>query len=75
MQSTPSHLRWSLRSCIVLTLLLFALIEGAMHLAHWYASHAATQTAEASDSVDPAVYYVPVGHRAGSGPLDVICVG
>ena len=46
MQSTPSHLRWSLRSCIVLTLLVVALIEGAMQLAHWYASHAGIQTAQ-----------------------------
>ena len=76
MQSTLTQLRWSLRSCLVLTLLFAVLIVSAVQVAHWCGHEgvsAIAQAAQSSDSLCPICYSVPVSHGMTMASLDVFC--
>lgn len=74
MQSTLTQLRWSLRSCLVLTLLVAVLIVSAVQVAHWCGHEgvaAIAQVAPSSDSLCPICYSVPVSHAMTMQALDM----
>lgn len=76
MQSTYAKLRWSLRSCLVLTLLLAVMIISAVQVAHWCGhdgTHTIAGTAQASEGICPVCYSVPVSHGMAPAALNLFC--
>ena len=71
MESTPAHLRWSLWSCLVQTLLFALLILGAVQVQHRYAMHATKQTAQVTES---SCSLVPVSDDAAPASINVVCL-